>query len=131
MNSLSQEESLDEMALPEVEPVRMSMSMCSVCGVADDRPLLRFLPDPSRAYATPSCCLDIALHLFCGKTAAILKEQPSLEILTKAGLKNKHGIGPEIMDQIRADQEGLDRGAVSGVIDVAACLRGEERNVLL
>ena len=92
MNSLSHEESLDEMAIPEDEPV----CMCSVCGVADDRPLLRFIPDPSRPNATQSGCLDIALHLFCGKTAAILQEQPSLEILTKAGLKNKHGIGPEI-----------------------------------
>jgi len=74
---------------------------CHVCRVVDDRPLLRFLPDPSRpANNGNSANLfrqdDIALHLFCGKTAAILQSRPDLEVLTKAGLKNKHGTGREI-----------------------------------
>lgn len=80
--------------------------VCRICGRADEegRPLLRFLPvehDPAAAIAAPAVLTfrdDIALHLFCGKTASILPhvQQPELEILTKAGLKNKHGIGPEV-----------------------------------
>jgi hypothetical protein len=41
---------------------------------------------------------EVCLHVFCGKTASILPHvnRPDLEILTKAGIKNKHGIGPEV-----------------------------------
>lgn len=83
-----------------------SAVVCSICGRGDDdgRPLLRFLPvehDIAAATASPSVhsfTQDICLHIFCGKTASILPmvNQPELEILTKAGLKNKHGIGPEV-----------------------------------
>jgi hypothetical protein len=79
---------------------------CRICqrGDEDGRPVLRFLPvehDSSAATASPSVISftqDIGLHIFCGKTASILPtvNAPELEILTKAGLKNKHGIGPEV-----------------------------------
>jgi hypothetical protein len=80
--------------------------ICRICGRGDEdgRPILRFLPvdhDMAAAKASPtvmSFSQDIALHIFCGKTASILPSvnQPELEILTKAGLKNKHGIGAEV-----------------------------------
>jgi hypothetical protein len=79
---------------------------CRICGRGNEegRPILRFLPvdhDVNAARAAPSVqsfVEDIALHIFCGKTASILPSvnQPELEILTKAGLKNKHGIGAEV-----------------------------------
>jgi hypothetical protein len=66
--------------------------------------MLRFLPverDEATTIAAPTVVTfqqDISLHVFCGKTASILPSvnRPDLEILTKAGLKNKHGIGPEV-----------------------------------
>ena len=79
--------------------------ICRICGRGDEdgRPMLRFLPvthDMEVADAAPSVVTfseDIALHVFCGKTASILPTgRPDLEILTKAGLKNKHGIGAEV-----------------------------------
>ena len=81
--------------------------VCRVCGKSaqeDGRPMVRFLPvelDLEAAHAAPSVVTfsqDITLHVFCGKTASILPtvNRPDLEILTKAGLKNKHGIGAEI-----------------------------------
>lgn len=79
---------------------------CRICGKGEEegRPVMRFLPvdhDPAAAAAAPSVTtffLDIGLHVFCGKTASILSHvnRPDLEVLTKAGLKNKHGIGPEV-----------------------------------
>jgi hypothetical protein len=84
----------------------LQLLRCRICGWGDEegRPILRFLPvihDIAAANAAPavtSFTEDIALHIFCGKTASILPSvnQPDLEILTKAGLKNKHGIGPEV-----------------------------------
>jgi hypothetical protein len=80
--------------------------VCRICerGDQEGRPMLRFLPvehDVAAANAAPGVVTfseDIALHIFCGKTASILQSvnQPDLEILTKAGLKNKHGIGAEV-----------------------------------
>jgi hypothetical protein len=80
--------------------------LCRICERGDEegRPMLRFLPvdhDVAAANAAPGVVTfseDIALHIFCGKTASILQSvnQPDLEILTKAGLKNKHGIGAEV-----------------------------------
>jgi len=70
--------------------------VCRICRVLDDRPLLRFHPSDWAPSVTPTCSQHIALHQFCGKTASILQDQPDLEILTKAGLKRKHGIGSEI-----------------------------------
>ena len=96
-----EEEEEEEEEAQEDTPV-----VCRICGRSDEdgRPLLRFLPvehDMAAAAASPtvtSFSQDIALHIFCGKTASILPSvnQPELEILTKAGLKNKHGIGPEV-----------------------------------
>lgn len=78
--------------------------VCRICGKLDERPMVRFRGvehDMSLLAAAPSVdtfSQDIALHVFCGKTASILPNvnRPDLEILTKAGLKNKHGIGPEV-----------------------------------
>jgi len=80
---------------------------CRICGKGPDddgRILLRFLPtqiDINTATIAPGVVTfgqDISLHVFCGKTASILPNvnQPDLEILSKAGIKNKHGIGPEV-----------------------------------
>lgn len=80
--------------------------VCRICGRGDEegRPILRFLPvhiDDAAALIVPGVDTfteDISLHIFCGKTASILPHvnRPDLEILTKAGLKNKHGIGPDV-----------------------------------
>lgn len=80
---------------------------CRIChkGLDDDgRVLCRFLPtivDANTMEVAPGVMTfgdDIAIHVFCGKTASILPNvnQPDLEILSKAGIKNKHGIGPEV-----------------------------------
>ena len=66
--------------------------VCLVCGVGDDgRRLCHFIPNED-------CPDEILLHVFCGKTAAILPHvnRPDLEILTKAGVKNKHGTGVSV-----------------------------------
>jgi hypothetical protein len=78
--------------------------VCCICEKADERPVLRFLPvEQSLSVLTAAphvqtFPMDICLHIFCGKTASILPSvnQPDLEILTKAGIKNKHGIGFEV-----------------------------------
>lgn len=101
-----------EEADAEQQRLDQSLLRCRICGqgVVDGRPLLRFMPmNPSLAAltiqalpqpspATSMFSQDICLHIFCGKTASILPtvNQPELEILTKAGLKNKHGIGAEV-----------------------------------
>ena len=87
----------------KVEPVDMT---CRICGKGseDGRQLVRFLPVPhdvSAARAAPGVITfteDFCMHVFCGKTASILPNvnRPDLEILAKPGLKNKHGIGPEV-----------------------------------
>jgi hypothetical protein len=80
---------------------------CRICGKGlddDGRVLCHFLPtavDDNTLDLAPDVVTfgdDIALHVFCGKTASILPNvnQPDLEILSKAGIKNKHGIGPEV-----------------------------------
>ena len=92
-------------ALRETEQANaVQPPVCRICAKLDDRPLVRFFPvdhDMSLLAAAPSVDTftdDIALHVFCGKTASILPNvnRPDLEILSKAGLKNKHGIGPEV-----------------------------------
>jgi hypothetical protein len=78
--------------------------ICGKCKEDDDRPMCHFLPAPvdehTQAVAPGVVTFDqeIVLHVFCGKTASILPSinQPDLEILSKAGIKNKHGIGPEV-----------------------------------
>jgi hypothetical protein len=95
-----------EAADAEQQRLDESLLSCRICGQGSEegRPILRFLPvehDVAAANAAPSVMSfteDLALHIFCGKTASILPSvnQPELEILTKAGLKNKHGIGPEV-----------------------------------
>ncbi len=101
-----------EEADAEQQRLDQSLLRCRICGqgIIEGRPILRFLPmNPSLATLTtqalpptsPSIATfpeDICLHIFCGKTASILPtvNQPDMEILTKAGLKNKHGIGAEV-----------------------------------
>jgi hypothetical protein len=78
--------------------------ICRICHKMDHRPVLRFAPveyDMNVVAVAPhvqTFPLDICLHVFCGKTASILPHinQPEYEILTKAGIKNKHGIGGEV-----------------------------------
>uniref|UniRef100_A0A7S4T5B4 Uncharacterized protein n=1 Tax=Ditylum brightwellii TaxID=49249 RepID=A0A7S4T5B4_9STRA len=73
--------------------------ICRICGKGDDgRAMVRFLPDPKEPELE-----DITLHVFCGKTASILSNvsMPHYEILSKAGLKNKHGIGPDVSAAIQ------------------------------
>lgn len=66
---------------------------CRVCGQGEEkgRRLCCFL-------ATEEAPDELYLHVFCGKTAAILPHvnRPDLEILTKAGIKNKHGTGVSV-----------------------------------
>lgn len=93
-------------ALTAPVPETIEHPFCCICGQGNEvgRQILRFLPvthDFAAAQAAPGVMTfgqDILLHIFCGKTASILPtvNRPDLEILTKAGLKNKHGIGPEV-----------------------------------
>ena len=79
---------------------------CRICkqGETEGRPIIRFAPVDNALHAAAAApgvatfSQDVQLHVFCGKTASILPNvnSPELEILTKAGLKNKHGIGPEV-----------------------------------
>lgn len=79
---------------------------CRICskGGEDGRAMLHFPSaelDLSVAQVAPQVTTfteDIVMHLFCGKTASILPNvnMPQYEILSKAGLKNKHGIGSEV-----------------------------------
>lgn len=77
---------------------------CVVCGTDNGKPLLHFHPVEhdllvsAAAPAVTSFTMAISLHVFCGRTASILPHinRPDLEILTKAGLKNKHGIGQDV-----------------------------------
>jgi hypothetical protein len=78
---------------------------CRICGKGNDgRSMVRFHPvqvDLNVASVAPNTTTfveDITLHVFCGKTAFILPtvHMPQYEILSKAGIKNKHGIGAEV-----------------------------------
>ena len=93
-------------ALLPPTPPELTNPICCICGQGNEegRSILRFLPVPHEAPAARAApgvvtfTEDVCLHIFCGKTASILPSvnRPDLEILTKAGLKNKHGIGPEV-----------------------------------
>jgi hypothetical protein len=91
---------LDDMALAAAEAAAAVDGVCRICGKGDDgRQLCRFLPvDHDHTTSIMTWTEDITLHVFCGKTASILPHVnlPEYEILSKAGLKNKHGIGPEV-----------------------------------
>jgi hypothetical protein len=75
---------------------------CRICGKSaeeDPRALCHFDPITNEAAAVTETCLQsICVHVFCGKTASILPSvnMPQYEILSKAGIKNKHGIGPDV-----------------------------------
>ena len=79
---------------------------CRICGKGgeDGRAMIHFPPmdiDMTVAQVAPNVTTfteDLALHVFCGKTASILPNvnMPQYEILSKAGIKNKHGIGTEV-----------------------------------
>jgi len=79
---------------------------CRVCskGGEDGRAMIHFPAmeiDVSVAQVAPQVTTfteDIIMHVFCGKTASILPNvnMPQYEILSKAGIKNKHGIGTEV-----------------------------------
>lgn len=80
-------------------------SICKICHKTDaGRQTLRFLPveaDAAARAAAPTVMTwgeDVTLHEFCGKTATIMPDSatPEYEILPKAGIKNKHGIGAEV-----------------------------------
>lgn len=81
---------------------------CQICG--------KSLMDASRAmvYFPPSesASFHVALHVFCGKTASILPQiaQPNLEIMLKAGLKNKHGIGPDVNFALARTRSAVAQG---------------------
>lgn len=95
-----------EEADAEQQRLDQALLRCRICGqgMLEGRPVLRFMPvehSLAASRAAPSVRTfteDICLHIFCGKTASILSNvnRPELEILTKAGLKNKHGIGAEV-----------------------------------
>lgn len=82
---------------------------CEICGkknsTENPRAMVRFLPRANESS-------DITLHVFCGKTASILPQvaQPHLEILLKAGLKNKHGIGPDVNFALARTRSAVAQG---------------------
>jgi len=95
-----------EKKLHEVEQHQLPQN-CRICGknsTGNSRAMVRFCSED--ATATP----DISLHVFCGKTASILNSQPHFEILLKAGLKNKHGIGPDVNFALARTRSALAQG---------------------
>jgi len=95
-----------EKELHEVEQHKLPQS-CRICGnssTGDSRAMVRFWSEG--ATATP----DISLHVFCGKTASILNSKPHFEILLKAGLKNKHGIGPDVNFALARTRSAVAQG---------------------
>lgn len=98
---------LDDPAIDD-SPIRVTVHepgpRCVICCLDNGKPLLRFHPvdhDLLVSAAAPSVntfMMDLSLHVFCGRTASILPNinRPELEILPKAGIKNKHGIGQEV-----------------------------------
>jgi len=82
---------------------------CLICGkdfMENSRAMVHFLPSES----APS---HVSLHVFCGKTASILPQtaQPHLEIMLKAGLKNKHGIGPDVNFALARTRSAVGQGS--------------------
>jgi hypothetical protein len=69
-------------------------SVCQICGEGESaqKRLCYFLPTELEPAPT-------VVHVFCGKIAAILPKinRPDLEILTKSGIKYKHGTGPCVL----------------------------------
>jgi hypothetical protein len=104
-------------AVTEPPSCTFSPPSCLVCGQVSvsssggpNRPLLHFAPSryvPIMDNGIESYSKDVHVHLFCGKTAAIaFQKNPysgqlhngktaQWEIVTKAGLKHKHGTGTE------------------------------------
>lgn len=89
---------------------------CRICGQpAHSRPVVRFVPAPATAAvakAAPGVTTfgeDICLHIFCGKTAGFLPggSDPGLEIMTKAGIKNKFGIGQAVNAALARTRPGV------------------------
>jgi hypothetical protein len=91
------------------------IEICRVCGKTDERLSVQFsavFPDPATTMAAPHVTTfseDIFMHIFCGKTAAILdsSKHPELEILTQPGIKNKHGIGVEINSALERTRSAI------------------------
>lgn len=97
----------DAQAVASITTTTPESFICRICGKGTSqednrrRLVVRFLPAATvlpEVSGVTTWNQDIVLHVFCGKTASILPtvNQPDLEILTKAGVKNKHGIGPEV-----------------------------------
>jgi len=88
----------DDMALAAAAAA--ASLVCRICGqvAAPHRPLLVFQELSSYPPLVETMSQTLYLHVFCGKTAGILPTvaSPQWEILSKAGLKNKHGIGPQV-----------------------------------
>lgn len=88
----------------EQQHVPQSCQICRKSSMENSRAMVRFLPNGVNAAS------DISLHVFCGKTASILNSQPHLEILLKAGLKNKHGIGPDVNFALARTRSAVAQG---------------------
>jgi len=89
-------------------PQQQMSQSCQICGKnsqEDPRAMVYFAPTAS----APSA---VYLHVFCGKTASILPQmpQPHFEIMLKAGLKNKHGIGPDVNFALARTRSALAQG---------------------
>ncbi|KAL3908605.1 MAG: hypothetical protein SGILL_008421 [Bacillariaceae sp.] len=109
--------SVNDFAEKPAEPKAPTpLPCCQVCGRASvsssgvNRPLLHFKPSryvPINDNGITTYQTDVHVHLFCGKTAGIkFQKNPhsgkmhnsrtaQWEIVSKAGLKHKHGPGPE------------------------------------
>ncbi|KAL7558258.1 hypothetical protein ACA910_009928 [Epithemia clementina (nom. ined.)] len=137
---------------PPVVIPELTNPICRICGQGNEegRPVLRFLPVPHEAPAARAApgvvtfTEDVCLHIFCGKTASILPtvNRPDLEILTKAGLKNKHGIGPEVNSALARtrsaillhaplQEEGQDSSSKLAASAAAAAASNKEKQYFL
>mmetsp|Transcript_1664 Transcript_1664/g.2269 ORF Transcript_1664/g.2269 Transcript_1664/m.2269 type:complete len:368 (+) Transcript_1664:118-1221(+) len=116
--SVTNNGSLDQLNTGINESIKLKCRICGKDQQEDSRPMCRFLPaqvDVNTTTVAPGVVTfgqDINIHVFCGKTASILPNvnQPDLEILSKAGIKNKHGIGPEVNGALARTRSSTIKG---------------------
>jgi hypothetical protein len=117
---------------------RLQNPVCRVCCQSSashqntNRPMIRFLPT-----VTPTCIdpasventfgEDVSLHIFCGKTASFVflnnnnnSSNAKWEIISKAGLKHKYGIGPEVNAALASTRCAILDGGSAGVASMSS-----------
>ena len=85
-------------------PLMPPPEICQICGEGDS-------PCKRLCFFRPNAWTNshTIIHVFCGKTAAILPKinRPDLEILTRSGIKNKHGTGSDIVIALQRARQAV------------------------